>query len=72
MERYSNLRGNSPVIGYDIEPHRITVWFKGGKPYSYSYTSAGASNVETMKKLAREGADLSAFITRNVRFDYEK
>ena len=56
MERYSNLRGNSPVIGYDIEPHRITVWFKGGKPYSYSYTSAGASNVETMKKLAREGA----------------
>lgn len=24
MERYSNLRGNSPVIGYDIEPHRIT------------------------------------------------
>lgn len=46
--------------------------FKGGKPYSYSYTSAGASNVETMKKLAREGAGLSAFITRNVRFDYEK
>lgn len=72
MERYSNLRGNSPVIGYEIEPQRITVWFKGGKPYSYSYTSAGASNVETMKKLAREGAGLSAFITRNVRFDYEK
>lgn len=72
MERYSNLRGNSPVVSYEIEPYRITVWFKSGKPYSYSYTSAGADNVEMMKELARGGAGLSAFITRNVRFDYEK
>lgn len=72
MERYSNLRGNSPIVSYEIEPTRITVWFKGSKPYSYSYTSAGASNVEMMKELARGGAGLSAFITRNVRFDYEK
>lgn len=32
---YANVRGNSPVIGYEIEPYRIIVWFKGGKPYSY-------------------------------------
>ena len=25
------------VVGYEIEATRITVWFKGGKPYSYSY-----------------------------------
>lgn len=72
MEKYSNLRGNSPIVSYEIEPTRIIVWFKGSKPYSYSYTSAGAGNVETMKELARGGAGLSAFITRNVRFDYEK
>lgn len=71
MEWYSNLRGNSPVVGYEIEPTRITVWFKNGKHYSYSYTSAGATNVEKMKELAREGAGLSAYITHNVRYNYE-
>lgn len=71
MQHYSNLRGNSPIIGYEIEPQRIIVWFKGYKPYSYSYTSAGTYNVETMKELAQRGAGLSAFITRNVRYNYE-
>lgn len=71
MQRYANLRGNSPVVGYEIEPTRITVWFKGNKPYSYSYASAGTDNVERMKELARGGSGLSAFITRNVRYDYE-
>jgi hypothetical protein len=70
-ERYSNLRGNSPVVGYEIEPSRITVWFEGGKPYSYSYASAGSTNVEAMKILARKGSGLSAFITRNVRKNYD-
>jgi len=71
-ERYSNRRGNSPVVSYEIEPSRITVWFDGGKrPYSYSYTSAGSRNVEVMKELARDGAGLSAFITQNVRYNYE-
>lgn len=69
--KYSNLRGNSPIVSYEIEPTRIIVWFKGGKPYSYSYASAGANNVEIMKDLAQKGAGLSAFITRNVRFNYE-
>lgn len=41
MSPYANLRGNSPVVGYEIEATRITVWFKGGKPYSYSYNKAG-------------------------------
>lgn len=72
MEKYSNLRGNSPIVGYEIEPRRIIVWFIGGKPYSYSYENAGEDNVETMKELARKGAGLSAFITHNVRFDYDK
>lgn len=50
---------------------RITVWFKGGKPYSYSYNRAGGENVEEMKRLANNGAGLSAYITRNVRFLYD-
>ncbi|MBO5800479.1 MAG: hypothetical protein J6R41_10730 [Paludibacteraceae bacterium] len=71
MIPYANLRGNSPVIGYEIEPNRIIVWFKGGKPYSYSNNRAGVGNVEEMKRLARSGAGLSAYITRNVRYLYD-
>ena len=71
MIPYANLRGNSPIIGYEIEPNRIIVWFKGGKSYSYSNNRAGVGNVEEMKRLARSGAGLSAYITRNVRYLYD-
>lgn len=34
MERYKNVRGNSPITFYEIENGRITMWFKGNsKPY---------------------------------------
>lgn len=72
MSPYANLRGNSPIIGYKIEPTRIYVMFKGGKTYSYSYASTGTYNVEQMKNLALNGAGLSAYITRNARFNYER
>lgn len=72
MVPYENLNGNSPVKGYEIEPTRITVWFNGSwRSYSYSYNKAGVGNVEEMKRLARAGAGLSAFITRNVRYLYD-
>ena len=72
MQPYLNISGNSPVVSYEIEPTRIRVMFKGGRVYSYSYASAGADKVERMKSLARSGAGLSAYITRNARFAYEK
>lgn len=71
MERYSNRRGNSPITHFQIEAERIIVWFKGGNSYSYSYRKAGRSNVEQMKTLATSGSGLSAYITRNVKFDYD-
>ena len=71
MSPYANLRGNSPEVGYQIEPTRIIVWFKGYKAYSYSYAKAGRANVEEMKRLACNGAGLSAYITHNVRFLYD-
>lgn len=71
MESYLNQSGNSPIIGYKIENDRIVIWFIGGKSYSYSYRKAGRNHVETMKSLARNGSGLSAYITRNVRFDYD-
>lgn len=71
MERYANRSGNSPITHYQINNDSITVWFKGNKSYTYSYSGAGVANVETMKKLAIIGSGLSAYITRNVRNDYD-
>lgn len=71
MERYSNRRGNSPITHFQIEDERIDVWFQGGKSNSDSYRKAGRSHVEQMKVLATSGSGLSAYITQNVRFDYD-
>lgn len=71
MERYSNRRGNSPITHFQIEDERIIVWFNGGKSYSYSYGKAGKYHIEQMKTLARSGSGLSAYITQNVRFQYD-
>jgi hypothetical protein len=73
MKSYANNRGNSPITHYEINSQSITVWFKGGNPYNYSYNGkAGKYHVDTMKKLAFSGTGLSAYITQNVRFDYDK
>lgn len=71
MERYSNRRGNSPITHFQIEDERIDVWFQGGKSNSDSYRKAGISHVEQMKVLATSGSGLSAYITQNLRFDYD-
>lgn len=72
MEKYSNKSGNSPITHYEIGADFITVVFKGGKAYTYSYLGkAGKRNVEFMKELAISGKGLSAFITKNVKFSYD-
>lgn len=55
----------------DVEIPQKYYFEMGGKPYSYSYNRAGRENVEEMKRLANNGAGLSAYITRNVRFLYD-
>lgn len=71
MERYANRSGNSPITSFQIENDSITVWF-GRKQYTYSYSGrAGNLHVEAMKKLAKSGSGLSAYITRNVKYLYD-
>jgi len=72
MERYANRRGNSPITHFQIEVERILIWFNGGKSYSYSYSTASKYHVEQMKILAISGSGLSAYITHNVKFLYDK
>ena len=70
MEHYANRNGNSGVAAYEAGADLIRVQFKDGAVYRYTYSSAGADNIEHMKQLARNGAGLNSFIMRNVRKAY--
>ena len=70
MTRYLNLGGNSNIASYSFGATSITVQFRTGRPYTYSYESAGQHNVEHMKILADSGRGLNSFIMRNVKYQY--
>lgn len=70
MERYKNLGGDSNVVAYEIGSDSIKVRFGDGSIYTYTYQSAGQSNIEQMKTLAIAGHGLNSFINRVVRKRY--
>lgn len=71
MQVYKDIDNDSGVRGYEIGSDHITVWFDGtARSYTYSYSSAGSTHVETMKKLAVSGDGLNAYINNNVKFKY--
>jgi hypothetical protein len=70
VERYDNRSGNSGVAGYECGADFIRVQFSEGSIYRYTYGSAGAANIESMKRLARGGKGLSTFIATSVREKY--
>ena len=72
MEKYANLSGDSGVVLYEIGSDSIRVQFSDGARYLYSYTSAGAANIEQMKLLAKRGRGLNAFIRTTVRKKYAR
>lgn len=67
MEYYRNLNGDSGVAGFNLGNDSITVYFKDGAAYLYTYGSAGAGNIEQMKKLALTGSGLNTYINKYVR-----
>lgn len=73
MEVYKDINNDSGVRGYKINDTSIDVWFDGtARVYTYSYKIAGASNVETMKKLAQQGDGLNAYINNYVKYKYDR
>ena len=66
MRPYLNLGGNSGVVEYDYGPDSIRVRFRGGDVYEYNYESVGRRHVEAMKRLARRGKGLSAYISQHL------
>lgn len=71
MNTYSNISGKSNIMGYDISKESITVAFKNGQFYTYSYDSAGEDVVEEMKRLAQMGEGLAGYIQDNAKYSYE-
>jgi hypothetical protein len=70
MERYRDIDGNSGVAEYELGTDYIRVKFKDGSVYLYTYASAGANNIEEMKRLAAVGKGLNTFIKKNVNKRY--
>jgi hypothetical protein len=72
MELYRNVNGDSGVYRFEIGLDYIDVEFVSRAVYRYSYRSAGSTNVEQMKLLARRGSGLGTFINKNVKDRYER
>ncbi|RLA84134.1 MAG: hypothetical protein DRG78_02275 [Epsilonproteobacteria bacterium] len=70
MTRYSNNGGDSGVSEYEINDDGIIIQFNTGAKYLYTYTSAGTSNIEEMKKLALRGEGLNSYIMKYARTSY--
>lgn len=71
MTNYMNRSGTSGVYGYENSINSITVQFKNGSVYLYTYSSTGASHIEKMKQLASMGSGLNSFITTTVKKRYQ-
>jgi len=72
MEHYKNFNGDSGVLAYHIGADFIEVRFRTGRSYLYTYASAGSSNIERMKALARGGSGLNRFINLYVKYKYAR
>jgi len=72
MERYANRSGNSGVSGYEIGNGYILVAFTSGRIYEYTYASAGAGNIKSMKVCAESGSGLCGFIQQYVKYKYSR
>ena len=72
MVPYKNLNGNSGALRYKYGDDYITIMFRDGSVYNYTYASTGKMNVEQMKKLAQKGKGLTTFINKYVKGKFEK
>ena len=71
MIAYQNNHGSSGVVAYEIGTDRISIEFRSGDVYLYTYKVTGIANVERMKVLAEKGEGLSTYISRTVKNKFE-
>ena len=62
MERYQNLEDEAGIVAYELGEESLTVQFRDGARYLYTYQRTGRPYVERMKALARAGQGLQRFL----------
>lgn len=72
MNIYANKSGSSGVSRYEISNDYIWIEFTSGSIYEYTYSSAGAGNIENMKSLALSGSGLNSYIMKYLRKSYSR
>jgi len=70
MQSYQNLGGDSGVSAYEIGPDSLTVLFKDGWYYFYTYASTGSGEVEMLKQLAVRGVGLNSYINATIKANF--
>ncbi|MGE0562832.1 MAG: hypothetical protein AB7O47_13530 [Flavobacteriales bacterium] len=65
MEKYSNLKKGSKIIGYELGSDYIKVWMKEeDEPMDFTAESVGIDRIEIMKDLAKKGYGLQRYINK--------
>jgi len=63
MKRYRTTSGRpSDIVSYDVGNDYIVIGMQDDKKFKFSYKSAGATAVETMKVLAKNQNGLTTYI----------
>lgn len=73
MPFYKSLNVVSGVESFDVLESGISVTFKRGSTYVYTYRSAGRHHIERMIELAQAGQGLNSYIRKHVNnlFEYK-
>ena len=65
INTYKNISGNSGISEYLPGDDYINVKFIRGGVYRYGRAKIGSAHLETMMRLAEEGAGLNTFINKH-------
>jgi hypothetical protein len=74
MQRYKNASGKSGIHSFEIFKDRIDIIFITDLTlkYVYTYNKPGRNHVDQMKALAIKGENLTTYINKNIRDNYER
>ena len=70
FQPYRKVRGASGVVAYAFVDDAMHIQFRTGDVYVYTPANTGRLHLKVMKQLARAGAGLSTYVSRQVKDRY--
>ncbi len=70
FQSYRKVRGASGVVAYAFVDDAMHIQFRNGDVYVYTPAATGRLHLKVMRQLARAGAGLSTYISRQVKNRY--